>query len=77
MKRSELEKFLGKKVEIKLFDEKRIVRGFLRKSGDKVFINNPNLYYPYNYYFLTANMNCDFTTSCLFKCSHVKSLKEV
>ena len=45
MKRSELEKYLGQKVEIKLFDGD-ILKGVLHKTGEEQFKDNLNLYLP-------------------------------
>ena len=69
MKRCELEKFIGKKVTITLFDNE-VVSGELHKSVDDMFIHDENLYIPKNYYF------CIHPQSCLFKCSHVEKIKE-
>lgn len=69
MKRSDLEQYLGKVVTIKLFDNE-VITGELHKTGEEKFKNNPNLYIPQKYYFLINPQ------SCLFKCSHVKKLKE-
>ena len=49
MKRSDLEKHLGKVVTITLFDNE-IITGELHKSGEEQFKNNPNLYIPQNLY---------------------------
>ena len=68
MTREQLEKYLNKKVKVKLFDGDAI-EGYLRKTGDDDFKNNPNLFIPKNYYFLTdGSLNC---ISCLFRVSHV------
>lgn len=68
MKREQLEKYLKKKVRIRLFDGEEI-EGCLRKSGEDDFKNNPNLFIPKNYYFLTdGSLNC---ISCMFRTSHV------
>lgn len=69
MKRSDLEQYLGKVVIIKLFDNE-IITGELHKTGEERFKNDPNLYIPQKCYFLINPQ------SCLFKCSHVKKLKE-
>ena len=69
MKRSELEKYLGKKVTVKLFDNEEMT-GELHKTGEERFKYDPNLYIPKNYYFLLP------IGKCLFRCSHVKALKE-
>lgn len=72
MTRERLEKYLGEYVKIKLFDGD-IFDGYLRKTGESDFKNNPNLYIPKNYYFLTdGNLN---TTSYLFKVSHVVKIQ--
>lgn len=68
MKRSELEKYLGKSVTITLFDNE-VITGELHKTGEEKFKFNPDLYIPKNCYFLLPQ-------SCLFRCSHVKKLKE-
>lgn len=68
MKRSELEKYLGKTVTITLFDND-VITGVLYKTGEEQFKNDPNLYIPKKCYFL-------FPRSVIFKCSHVKKLKE-
>lgn len=64
MKREKLEKYLGKIVEITLFNEE-VIKGELHKTREERFKNEPNLYIPYNYYFLINPQ------SCIFKCSHV------
>ena len=69
MKRSDLEQHLGKTVQITLLDND-VITGELHKTGEEVFRNNPNLYIPQKCYFLINPQ------SCLFKCSHVKKLKE-
>lgn len=68
MKRSELEQYLGKTVTITLFDNE-VITGELHKTGEEKFKFDPNLYIPKKCYFLLPR-------SCLFKCSHVKKLKE-
>ncbi len=69
MKRSDLEKHLGKKVTITLFDND-VITGELHKTGEEQFKNDANLYLPQKRYFLTSPQ------SCLFRSSHVKKLKE-
>lgn len=76
MKRAELEKHLGELVEIKLFDNE-VIRGCLRKTGDEMFKNNPNLYIPMNFYFMTEDKDSLESSSCLFRASHVKKLIRV
>jgi len=69
VKRGDLEQHLGKVVTIMLFDND-VITGELHKTGEEKFRNNPNLYLPQKCYFLINPQ------SCLFKCSHVKKLKE-
>ncbi|MCI9418347.1 MAG: hypothetical protein HFI82_13355 [Eubacterium sp.] len=69
MKRSELERHLGKTVEITLFDG-AVITGELHKTGEDAFRNNPNLYIPRKWYCLINPQ------SCLFRCSHVKNIKK-
>lgn len=76
MKRDKLEEFIGKKVEVTLFDNE-IVNGELHKTGEEQFKNDANLYIPHNYYFIVnrQGLNGFAETSCIFKSSHVKKLK--
>ena len=76
MTRLELEKYLNKIVEIKLFDND-IVSGCLRKSGTELFKDDPDLYYRKNFYFFTKDINSLTCTSCLFRVSHIKSLRVI
>lgn len=64
MKREELEKCLGQKVKITLFDGE-VCEGELHKTGEAQFKDNPNLYIPEKRYF------CINPQSCLFRSSHV------
>lgn len=73
MKRSELEKHLGKKVVVTLFDGE-IISGYLRKTGDEMFRENPDLYLRVNRYFMTDEPTSKRCISCLFRSSHVKTL---
>lgn len=73
MKRSELEKYLGQYVRIKLFNE-RIEEGYLYKIRDEKFKSNPNLYFPDKRYFTTETESSRESKSCIFRCSHVKKL---
>ncbi len=66
MTRVELEKNLGKLVEIVLFDGK-IVEGYLQKTGSEKIKNNLNLFIPKNYYFMTAESESKICVSHLFK----------
>lgn len=70
MKREELEKYIGKKVQIILFD-KEIIEGELHKTREERFRNDSNLYLPDKRYFLINPQ------SCLFRCSHVIKIKEI
>lgn len=76
MKRADLETFLGKKVELKLFDGS-VIRGCLRKTQDETFKGNPNLYLPKNYYFVTENADSKVCSSCLFRSSHVRTVRKI
>ena len=73
MKRSELEKHIGKSVEVKLFDND-VMQGVLRKTGTEEVKNDPNLYLKNGYYFL-SHKGTYVCKSCLFRTSHIKSLK--
>lgn len=76
MKRSDLEQYLGKFVEIKIFDGD-VFKGFLHKTGEEQFKNNPNLYLCKNFYFVTGKSESTVCISCVFRTSHVKSIKEI
>lgn len=65
-----VESYLGKRVEIKLFNGKIIV-GELHKTGEETYKNNLSLYIPRKYYFL------ENPHSCLFRSSHIRSIKKV
>ncbi len=67
-----VEQFLGKKVEIKLFDGEIIV-GELHKTGEEKYKGNNNLYLPRKYYFVEVYGE----TSCLFRSSHIRRIKEI
>lgn len=69
MRKDKLEKFLGKRVTITLFD-KTVITGEFHKGGEERFKNIPNLYYKPKYYF------CINPQSCLFRSSHVIKIKE-
>ncbi len=68
MKREEIERYIGKRVKITLFDNETIA-GELHKTGEERFKNDANLYIPKNYYFVI------YPQSCLFRCSHVKKIQ--
>lgn len=67
MTRVELDKLIGKKVTITLFNND-VIRGELHKSGEDMFIHDVNLYLPQNFYF------CINPQSCLFRCSHIRRI---
>ena len=73
MTRSELEKFLGKKVNVVIFDNDSAT-GILYKTRDEYFKYDANLYFPTNYYFVVDENG---ENSFLFRCSHIKKIKEV
>lgn len=68
MKKDELEKYIGEKVHITLFD-KTVCEGELHKTEEEQFKNDPNLYLHKNFYF------CVNPQSCLFRSSHVTKIK--
>ena len=82
MKRQDLEKYLGKTVTVDI-GAGRFFTGCLRKCGDERFKNDPNLYIPRNFYFLSSNVfyflssnvNAFDCVSWIFRCSHVKKIK--
>lgn len=65
MKRSELEKFLGKRVTVTL-NNGDVITGELHKTGN----GYPDMYTPANYYF------CKPITNISFSCSSIKKLRE-
>lgn len=72
MTRSQLEEHLGEKVKIRLFDNS-VYDGYLHKTGEVNFKNDPNLYIPRKLYFLTDGDNVCRT--CLFRVSHIKGFQ--
>lgn len=71
MTRAKLEKYLGKNVEIVIFDD-TIIRGVLHRTGEEIFKDEPNYYVPKNYYFcLDENGEC---AECIFKVSHIRKI---
>ena len=76
--RQVVDSYLGKKVEVKLFYG-GIVIGYLNKTGEEKYKNNPNLYFPKNYYFLEYDNYDNFGKdhSLLFRSSHIRNIKEV
>ncbi len=73
MKKTELEKHLGNRVKIIIFDG-TVIEGFLHKTGEESFKNDANLYIPRNLYFCTARQS-QKVISCLFKVSHIRELR--
>lgn len=72
MNRKTLEENLGRKIKVRLFDGAEH-EGYLRKSGDERYRNDPNLYLPKNYYFLTDDYGV--CKMCLFRVSHIQNYK--
>lgn len=73
MTREQLERDLGREVELRLFDGTEIT-GILRKTGESDFKNDANLYLPKNYYLLTEK-GTNLSISCLFRVSHIQNYK--
>ena len=78
MRKAEFEqKYLGERVQIELF-KGRVLTGFLEKTGDERFKNNPDLYLREGYYSLIETLesqdNVDFF---IFRFSHVQKIKFV
>ena len=74
MKRSELEKCLGKQVNITLFNG-HVLSGELHKTGQEECKHDANLYYPKNYYYV-GDPQHSAAIRLIFRCSHIKKLKE-
>ena len=76
MNRKTLEESLGRRVKVRLFDGAEH-EGYLRKSGDERYRNDPNLYLPknytLNYYFLVDDYG--ICKTCLFRVSHIQNYK--
>lgn len=72
MKRSDLEQYLGQKVTVSVLSD--IYTGYLHKTEEAVFQNDPNIYLKPKYYFLTETSEAGIC-SPLFRCSHVKKLQ--
>lgn len=70
MKREHLEKHLGKKVRITLFDRSTCY-GELHKTGEEQFKNDPRLHIPADWYFCTKPC----TNTFLFRNFHVLTLE--
>lgn len=75
MVRKELEKYIGKYVEITLFDDEKIT-GILYKTGSERYKHEPNLYIPQHRYVIENECNRN-DYSCIFRCSHVKKLTKL
>lgn len=76
MKRSELEKHLGKK--IKVFVGNYVLKGYLWKTQDERLKDYPNLYYKHKYYFLTETEEPDNVVEhYLFRSSHVRKVERM
>lgn len=72
MTRIELERHLGKYVEVILFYG-TVIEGTLHKTGEKAFENNPNLLIPLNFYFCTDNNN-EVVKNTVFRVSHIQKI---
>ena len=66
MKRSELENYLGKHIEVTLFDD-FVYRGILRKTEEKI-----ERYVKRNYYFCEGEQD-----NTIFRCSHVRKVESL
>lgn len=75
MKKEKFEEYLGKEVEITLFNND-IISGKLHKTREEQFKNDANLYLPNNRYFVVKGygLNGIAKTSCIFRSSHVKKI---
>lgn len=69
MTRYELERHLGKYVEIVLFDG-TVIEGILHKTSEKAFENDANLSIPKSRYFCTCGDKV--VSNCVFRLSHIK-----
>lgn len=72
MNRKTLEKSLGKKMWIRLFYGNEY-EGYLAKTGDKRFIDIPELYLPKDWYFMVDDFG--HLTSYLFRVSHIQNYR--
>lgn len=71
MTRKKLEENLGRKMYLRLRGEKEIIKGFLHKSNEEEYNDNPNIHFSPNYYFLTdGDGNC---ITCLFRVSRIQN----
>ena len=69
MTRYELERHLGKYVEIVLFDG-TVIEGILHKTGEKAFLSIPKLRY-----FCTCGDKV--VSNCVFRLSHIKKISRI
>lgn len=77
MKREELDRYLGRKVIVTLFDG-YMAQGILCKTGEEEYKDNPNLYLPKKYYFLLKRKGShSCADSVLFRLSHVRKLEKI
>lgn len=74
MTRYELERHLGKYVEIVLFDG-TVIEGILHKTGEKPFGNDANLSIPKLRYFCTCGDKV--VSNCVFRLSHIKKISRI
>ena len=74
MKRSDLEQYLGQKVTVTVSFPFDTYTGYLHKTEEAAFRNDPNIYLKPKYYFLTETSEAGIC-SPLFRCSHVKKLQ--
>lgn len=72
MKRSELEKFLGKEVEISTINYSNF-KGVLHKTDEEKYKDVYEISTKNNYYFCEAENKI----YVLFRCSHVKKIRRV
>ena len=72
MKRDKLESYLGKYVKITLFDN-TVYKGILHKTGEKAFVDDPNLSIPLNFYFCTDKNN-EVVNNSVFRVSHIMEI---
>lgn len=76
MKRIYFEAYIGKCVEIRFFDGD-VLKGYLWKTGMERFEADPSLYIPRNRYFVTRDSEARDFAGCLFRVSHVKSIRGI
>lgn len=74
MTREKLEKYLGEKVKVILFNGTKL-EGYLRKTGTPDYVYNPDLFIPKKRYFLTDGRRV--IGEQLFRVSHIKKLEVI